>query len=312
LRCPSRFTSHLDSYFSQRLRLHYVDWGNVDAPPMLLIHGGRDHCATGTGGGGAAQGLPHHRARPARPRRFQWMIGGSYSISEYVYDIAQLLHQTKLTPITIIAIRWAARSRCATPASTRRTWSRPWRSRASARRRTAWGQARPDHAGPAARWIEQLRDLSGRTPRRYATLEEAWNRMQDANPHLTPSRRATSPSTASTRTRTAPIAGSSTTTSARHRPSPCLRRRRSSCGSHRMPDPADHGKDSWAVDPRTDGRAAHFKDVRVEEFANAGHWGAPRPAQGLSQAGEGVPRGLSALAPRPIWWIGLAPPAGYV
>ena len=35
-------TSH--SYFSQRLRLHYVDWGNPDAPPVLLVHGGRDHC----------------------------------------------------------------------------------------------------------------------------------------------------------------------------------------------------------------------------------------------------------------------------
>ena len=31
-------------YFSQRLRLHYVDWGNGTAPPLVLIHGGRDHC----------------------------------------------------------------------------------------------------------------------------------------------------------------------------------------------------------------------------------------------------------------------------
>jgi pimeloyl-ACP methyl ester carboxylesterase len=31
-------------YFSQRLRLHYVDWGNAGAPPLLLVHGGRDHC----------------------------------------------------------------------------------------------------------------------------------------------------------------------------------------------------------------------------------------------------------------------------
>ncbi len=31
-------------YFSQRLRLHYVDWGNPDAPPLVLLHGGRDHC----------------------------------------------------------------------------------------------------------------------------------------------------------------------------------------------------------------------------------------------------------------------------
>jgi pimeloyl-ACP methyl ester carboxylesterase len=31
-------------YFSQRLRLHYVDWGNAEAPLMVLVHGGRDHC----------------------------------------------------------------------------------------------------------------------------------------------------------------------------------------------------------------------------------------------------------------------------
>ncbi len=35
-------TSH--SFVSQRLRLHYVDWGNQGAPPLVLVHGGRDHC----------------------------------------------------------------------------------------------------------------------------------------------------------------------------------------------------------------------------------------------------------------------------
>jgi pimeloyl-ACP methyl ester carboxylesterase len=34
-------TSH--SFISQRLRLHYCDWGNPTAPPLLLLHGGRDH-----------------------------------------------------------------------------------------------------------------------------------------------------------------------------------------------------------------------------------------------------------------------------
>src|SRR5258706_15243912 len=34
-------TSH--TYISQRLRLHYLDWGNPDAPPLVLVHGGRDH-----------------------------------------------------------------------------------------------------------------------------------------------------------------------------------------------------------------------------------------------------------------------------
>ena len=31
-------------YESQGLRLHYVDWGNETAPPLILIHGGLDHC----------------------------------------------------------------------------------------------------------------------------------------------------------------------------------------------------------------------------------------------------------------------------
>ncbi|MFT6016840.1 MAG: pimeloyl-ACP methyl ester carboxylesterase, partial [Candidatus Azotimanducaceae bacterium] len=34
-------TSH--SFYSQRLRIHYLDWGNPDAPPLLLVHGNRDH-----------------------------------------------------------------------------------------------------------------------------------------------------------------------------------------------------------------------------------------------------------------------------
>ena len=35
-------TSHY--FYSQRLKLHYVDWGNADKPLAILVHGGRDHC----------------------------------------------------------------------------------------------------------------------------------------------------------------------------------------------------------------------------------------------------------------------------
>ena len=31
------------TYISQRTRLHYADWGNHGAPPLILLHGGRDH-----------------------------------------------------------------------------------------------------------------------------------------------------------------------------------------------------------------------------------------------------------------------------
>jgi len=35
-------------YTSQGLRLHWSDWGNASAPPLLLLHGGRDQCRAGT------------------------------------------------------------------------------------------------------------------------------------------------------------------------------------------------------------------------------------------------------------------------
>ena len=52
--------SHSD--FSQRLRLHYVDWGNADKPPLVLLHGGRDHCRNWDW---VAQSLPSARTPSA-------------------------------------------------------------------------------------------------------------------------------------------------------------------------------------------------------------------------------------------------------
>ena len=33
-----------------------------------------------------------------------------------------------------------------------------------------------------------------------------------------------------------------------------------------------YGRESWASNPATDGRAAHFRNARVELFDGAGHW----------------------------------------
>ena len=35
-------------------------------------------------------------------------------------------------------------------------------------------------------WVDDVRKLSGRSPRRYASIEDAFRRMQEENPHLTP------------------------------------------------------------------------------------------------------------------------------
>ena len=95
-------TSH--SYISQRLRLHYVDWGNDGAPPLLMVHGGRDHCRNWDWVAEALRDDYHIIAPDLRGHGdSQWMIGGSYELTDYVYDIAQLLHQTGLTPVRIVS-----------------------------------------------------------------------------------------------------------------------------------------------------------------------------------------------------------------
>src|SRR2546430_11897461 len=75
-------------YFSQRLRLHYVDWGNHGAPPLLLVHGGRGHCRNWDWGGPPLRGdwhvlAPDFRGHRARP----WAADGHYTIGGHGYDL---------------------------------------------------------------------------------------------------------------------------------------------------------------------------------------------------------------------------------
>ena len=94
-------SSHI--YFSQRLRLHYVDWGNPDGPPMLLIHGGRDHCRNWDWVAEHFAKDYHIIAPDLRGHGdSQWEASGNYTQICYVYDIAQLLQQKNMHDVTVI------------------------------------------------------------------------------------------------------------------------------------------------------------------------------------------------------------------
>jgi pimeloyl-ACP methyl ester carboxylesterase len=91
------------TFFSQRLRLHYVDWGNVDAPPLILLHGGRDHCRNWDWVARRLCRDWHVIAPDLRGHGdSEWSKSANYSMAAYVYDLAQLIHQLKLSPVTII------------------------------------------------------------------------------------------------------------------------------------------------------------------------------------------------------------------
>ena len=175
-------------YFSQRLRLHYVDWGNPEAPPLLLVHGGRDHCRNWDWVANALRQDWHILAPDLRGHGdSQWSPDGNYTIAGYVYDLAQLIHQQQLAPVTIIAhslggviaLRYAG----IYPSFVRRLVA--IEGLGASPRRIRERRRRPI-AERMQSWIDEQRGLSGRLPRRYASLEDAFHRMQEENRHLSP------------------------------------------------------------------------------------------------------------------------------
>ncbi len=173
-------TSH--SYFSQRLRLHYLDWGNAGAPPLLLIHGNRDHCHNWDWVAQRLRDEFHIIAPDLRGHGdSQWTTGSTYSSAEFVYDIAQLVRQTGTAPVAIVAHslggRVALQYAGAFPDQVSKLVVIE-----------GYGQRTPvPDASPVGRvrdWVTSGRRLAGHGPRRYATLEDAYQRMHEANRHL--------------------------------------------------------------------------------------------------------------------------------
>jgi len=266
-------TSH--TYFSQRLRLHYVDWGNAGKPPLLLIHGGRDHCRNWDWAAEALRDSWHIIAPDLRGHGdSQWSTDGSYSMAGYIYDLAQLIHQQRLAPVTIvahslggnIALRYAG----IYPETVARLAAieglgPPPRVLADLRGKTI--------AQRMDEWIREQRGLAGRLPRRYASIEDAVRRMQEENPHLSAEQ-------------------------ARHLTAQGVNQNEDGTYSWKFDNyvrtspPYDmsyediellwtqitcptlliYGKESWASNPADDGRLKHFKSAEVVSFDNAGHW----------------------------------------
>lgn len=266
-------TSHI--YFSQRLRLHYVDWGNKDAPPMLLVHGGRDHCRNWDWFAERFRDRYHIIAPDLRGHGDSaWMVGGTYNLLDYVYDIAQLLHQTNLTPATIVSHSLGGMISLTYAGLYPETVSRlvaieglGW----TPERRREWSDTPPEKRVQG--WVDELRGLSGRMPRKYATLDEAVTRMHEANKHLNTeqARHLTVHGVNQNEDGTyswkfdnyirtgAPQRLSAEETDRLH-------------GLIACPTLLVRGKESWASDPEADGRAAAFNHARVANVDNAGHW----------------------------------------
>jgi pimeloyl-ACP methyl ester carboxylesterase len=264
-----------NSFISQRLRLNYVDWGNPDAPPLLLIHGGRDHARSWDW---VAEELRHDWHVIAPDLRghgdSSWSPDGNYEMSAFVYDVAQLVHQLNLEPVSIIAHSMggniATRYAGLYPENVKKLVNIEGLGLSPKM------QAERDALGIQKRfrqWIEDKRNAAGRTPKRYPNIEAAYDRMKTENTYLTDEQ-------------------------ARHLTVHGISRNEDGTWSWKFDNylniwamfdmPREdlmalwsaiscpmlllYGEKSWASNPEKDGRIEHFPTAKVVEYENAGHW----------------------------------------
>jgi pimeloyl-ACP methyl ester carboxylesterase len=261
-------TSH--SYFSKRLRLHYLDWGNDQAPPLLMIHGNRDHCHNWDWLAGRFADDYHVIAPDLRGHGdSQWNVGSAYAMAEFVYDIAQLVRQTRTAPVRIVAHSLGGNVAL---------YYAGVFPEEVVRLASIEGYGRPvevDPPSPAARlrgWVELGRAMSGRTPRRYATLDEAFERMQEANPHLSPEQARHLTIHGSNQNEDGSYSWKFDNYVYLHDAWDFAGDAgRGLWGEIRCPLLLISGAESWAARPGVD-LLAGFRDARHEIVADAGHW----------------------------------------
>ena len=263
------------TFISQRLKLNYSDWGNRGKPPLILVHGGRDHARSWDWTAQALRDDWHVVAMDHRGHGdSDWVSDGNYRAEDMVYDLAQLVHQLGCDEVTIVAhslggnvaLRYAG----IFPDKVRKLVAIEGLGPSPKRQEEM--RATPDPERMAS-YIAKKRSAAGRTPRKYESIEAAFARMIEENSYLTEAQ-------------------------ARHLTIHGVTRNEDGTYSWKfdphlnvwpVEDVADeflheiwaaircptlllYGADSWASNPQSDGRLDHFANARVVEFDKAGHW----------------------------------------
>lgn len=257
-------------YSSQRLKLHYGVWGERGKPPLLLIHGGRDHCRTWDRVALALRDDYDIYAVDLRGHGdSQWAIGSQYSLPEFVLDVATLAQTIDRYPLTLIghslggAIVLQYAAVCRNPIA--KVVAIEGLGPQVLERRPAHLRMRD--------WIEDMHKLEGRQPRSYASVEDALARMQQVNPHLTPEMARHLTAHGSRKNEDGTF-GWKFDNYVRIR-SPYefnMEDARTLWNQIRCPILLVRGAESWAADPEKDNRASAFHDYQSVVIEKAGHW----------------------------------------
>lgn len=260
-------------FTSQGLKLHYLDWGNAAAPLLILVHGMHDHARSWDWVARAFCADWHVIAVDLRGHGDSgWSPDGAYHNPYLLHDLVDLVDSLGADSVTLIAHSLggnpATRFAALYPERVEKLVlvdaMGPYPSVVA-----AW-----DQEGVVNRsrgWLEKRQQTAARTPRRFATVEEAIARMARVNPHLSDEQ-------------------------AHHLATHALRQYDDGyswkydphTGNFLPEDFAIHlepywreitaptlvcwGDRSWTSNPVTDGSAAHIRNHQNVKFENAGHW----------------------------------------
>lgn len=239
----------------------------------MLVHGGRDHCRNWDWVASDLARDWHVIAPDLRGHGDSaWSPDGNYAMAAMVYDLAQLIHGQGLGPVTLVAhslggnvaLRYAGLypDKVAKIVAIEGLGPSP-----------AMLAKRPSADERLRGWINEVRALSARQPKRYAGIGDALARMMAENKHLSE-------------------------TQARHLTAHGVLQNEDGSFSWKFDNyirawsPVDltysdltalwgriacptllvYGAESWASNPAVDGRIAAFANARVEVFDRAGHW----------------------------------------
>ncbi|MBO9375647.1 alpha/beta fold hydrolase [Sphingomonas histidinilytica] len=259
----------------RRLQLNIVEWGDPEAPPLILQHGGRDHARNWDWVANAFAAT--HRVIAPDMRGHgdsEWSSDGDYEMLDYLDDFAGIVAALDLPPCPMIGHSLGANI------VTRFVGLYPDRAtrlvnieglgdspEAAARRAAA------DPIEALRKWITRRADVTARTPRDFpdraalaSRLREADHRLDEATLDHLATHAARANADGSVRPKHDPALGPTSPIDISQATKERL------WAAIACPVLLVYGAESWASNPAVDGRAGHFRDVRVELLEGAGHW----------------------------------------
>ena len=258
-------------YASQRLKLHYAVWGDEANPPLLLIHGNRDHARTWDQ---VAVRLKDQFCVYAVDLRghgdSDWSVGGQYSMPEFVLDVATLGAELGRSPLTVIghslggavALNYAGIFPQHVSKLVAIEGLGPPGARARRRVRCACG------AGSRTCSTSTRASRAATPPSRTPCA-----RMREENPHLTEDMAHHLTVHGMKKNDDGTLSWKFDNYVRLHSPYEFnIAEAREIWNQIRCPMLLIRGSESWAADPEQDGKATAFHDYQSVMITDAGHW----------------------------------------